>query len=94
MGPVEAGRMGRFEKTLRRVLSGESDGNVRFRDLRKVLDRLGFDERIKGAHHIFTKPGVSEILNLQPLGSKAKPYQVKQVRRVLLKYRLHRHGDE
>ena len=50
--------------------------------------RLGFFERIKGDHHIFTKDGVEEILNLQPKGGKGKPYQVKQVRDVLLKYHL------
>jgi len=49
---------------------------------------LGFDERIRGSHHIFTKDGVEEILNLQPKGVKAKPYQVKQVRGVILKYKL------
>jgi hypothetical protein len=32
--------------------------------------------------------GVEEILNLQPNGAKAKPYQVKQVRDVILKYRM------
>jgi len=45
-------------------------------------------ERIRGSHHIFTKEGVEEILNLQPKGRQAKPYQVKQVRGVILKYRL------
>lgn len=56
--------------------------------MRLLLRELGFDERIRGSHHIFTREGVEEILNLQPKGSKAKPYQVKQVRRVILKYRL------
>jgi len=50
--------------------------------------KLGFGERIRGSHHIFSRDGVEEILNLQPKGSKAKPYQVKQVRHVILKYRL------
>jgi len=49
---------------------------------------MGFDERIRGGHHIFTKGGVEEILNLQSKGSKAKSYQVKQVRNVILKYKL------
>ena len=44
--------------------------------------------RTKGSHHIFTKEGIPEILNLQPKGSAAKPYQVRQVRGVILKYRL------
>ena len=50
--------------------------------------RLGFDERIRGSHYIFTKEGVEEILNLQPKQAKAKAYQVKQVREMLLKYQL------
>jgi hypothetical protein len=45
--------------------------------------RLGFAERIKGSHHIFTREGVEEILNLQPCQSWAKPYQAKQVRTIL-----------
>nr|WP_228039244.1 type II toxin-antitoxin system HicA family toxin [Dolichospermum sp. LEGE 00240] len=54
----------------------------------QLLIRLGFDERIRGSHHIFTKEGVEEILNLQPKQGKAKVYQVKQVREMLLKYQL------
>ena len=53
-----------------------------------MLERLGFAGRVRGDHHIFTKKGVEEILNVQPKRSKAKPYQVKQVRNVLLRYRL------
>ena len=53
-----------------------------------MLHRLGFVERVKGDHHIFAKRGVPEILNLQPKGSHAKPYQVAQVRDVLLRHRL------
>lgn len=49
---------------------------------------LGFGERMKGSHHIFTRPGVAEILNLQPAASLAKPYQVKQVRQVIVRYKL------
>ena len=65
-----------------------SDSNVSFEGLRALLGRLGFDERIKGDHHIFTKTGVEEIINLQPRSGKAKPSQVKQVRDVLVKYNL------
>lgn len=73
---------------LTRVLSGSSDLNIRFSDLRSLLFRLGFQERVKGSHHIYTRSGISEILNLQPKGSMAKPYQVKQVRNVLVQYKL------
>jgi hypothetical protein len=44
--------------------------------------------RIKGSHHIFYREDIEEILNLQPSGGNAKPYQVKQVRNVIIKYRL------
>ena len=77
-------------KTLEKVIRGLSDSNIRFRDLRKTIKDLGFSERIKGDHHIFYREGVEEILNLQPLkDGKAKTYQVKQVRGVILKYKLH-----
>jgi hypothetical protein len=75
-------------KTLDRVLRGNADANIRFADLRTLLSHLGFEERIRGDHHIFAREGVPEILNLQPRGGKAKSYQVKQVRGVLLSYRL------
>lgn len=80
--------MGKYSDLLLRVLAGKSDANISFAELRRLLIGLAFHERIKGDHHIFTKAGVEEILNLQPLGSKAKPYQVKQVRNVIVKYKL------
>ena len=80
--------MSKVAKTLDRVLRGNADANIRFDDLRSVLAHLGFEERIRGDHHIFTREGVEEILNLQPSRGKAKPYQVKQVRSVLIEYGL------
>ncbi|MBI4722338.1 MAG: type II toxin-antitoxin system HicA family toxin [Candidatus Stahlbacteria bacterium] len=80
--------MNPYDKLLARILSGVSDANISFRELCQLLYRLGFDERIRGSHHIFNKDGVEEILNLQPKGSKSKPYQVKQVRKIILKYKL------
>ena len=56
--------------------------------MRRLLVKLGFHERIRGSHHIFTRDGVAEILNLQERSSKCKPYQVKQVRDVIIKYQL------
>ena len=86
--------MSRHDKTLRRVLRGESDQAVRFDDLRSLLRRLGFDERQRGGSHcIFTRQDVVEILNLQPRADgSAKPYQLRQVRKLLVKYSLAR-GD-
>jgi len=80
--------MGKYSKLRERILAGGSDANVEFYALCQLLIQLGFDERVKGSHHIFTRDGVEEILNMQPKGSKAKVYQVKQVRNILVKYRL------
>jgi hypothetical protein len=70
------------------VLQGTADSNIRFDDLRSLLTALGFSERVRGSHHIFARPGVAEILNVQPRGSFAKAYQVKQVRAVIVRYKL------
>jgi HicA toxin of bacterial toxin-antitoxin, len=86
--------MSQADRLLLRILRGTSDANIPFEGLCQLLRRLGFDERIRGSHHIFTKEGVEEILNLQPKGRQAKPYQVKQVRAVLLRYRLGGRGNE
>lgn len=82
------------KKILDKVLRGTSDANIPFRGLCSLLRSLGFDERTKGSHHIFTRSGIAEILNLQPKGTKAKAYQVRQVRNVILKYRLAGGSDE
>ena len=79
-------------KLLARILRGTSDANIPFVHFCTLLRDLGFDERIKGSHHIFWKDGIPEILNLQPKKAKAKAYQVRQVRSLILKYRLA--GDE
>ena len=78
-------------KTLLKVLSGRADTNIRFDDLHNLLNSLGFTVRVKGSYHIFVRDGIEEILNLQPQGSAAKPYQVKQVRNVIVRYGL---GEE
>ena len=76
------------ELVLRRVLAGTGDSNISFRDLCSLLSSLGFQLRKKGSHHIYHMDGVAEILNLQPKGGKAKAYQVKQVRGVIVRYKL------
>lgn len=80
--------MGKYQKLLIKILSGTSDANVDFEELRRLLILFGFAERIKGSHHIFTKEEIEEILNIQEIQAKAKPYQVKQVRNLILKYQL------
>ena len=83
------------DKILIKILSGVNDKNIRFQDLRKLILHYGFTERIRGDHHIFTKENVFEIINLQPLkDGKAKPYQVKQVRKLFLEYKFHLNEED
>ena len=80
--------MAKPDKTLLQVLSGRSDANIRFKDLCSLLESLGFSRRTKGSHFIFYRDGVEELINLQEEKSKAKVYQVRQVRRVIVKHGL------
>ncbi|MDO5422772.1 MAG: type II toxin-antitoxin system HicA family toxin [Eubacteriales bacterium] len=77
-----------IQKILTEVMSGTKDKNIRFSELQQLLDVLGFDCRVKGDHFIYFKNGIDEIVNIQPDGNKAKPYQVKQIRNIILKYKL------
>ena len=80
--------MARVQKTLDKTLRGTSDANISFTEMVNLLATLGFQQRVRGSHHIFSRSGVEEILNLQPRGARCKPYQVKQVRSVIIKYKL------
>ena len=80
--------MGKYEKLLQRILSGTSDNNIKFSELRQLLKKLRFTERIKGDHYIFTRNDIEEIINIQPKSNKAKGYQVKQIRNLIVKYCL------
>jgi hypothetical protein len=80
--------MGKYDKLLSRILKGASDASIGFDDLCNLLQHLGFEERIRGSHHIFRKQGVEEKINLQREDGKAKPYQVRQVRAIISKYSL------
>jgi hypothetical protein len=82
--------MSQTRKILAAILSGRSDANIVFADLCHLLERGGFRRRQgNGSHVIFYKADVEEIINLQPIGNKAKAYQVKQARNLILKYQLH-----
>ena len=81
--------MSKNKKFLIKLIQGKSDSNINFSDLCNFLVNESFKLRINGSHHIFTKDKVEEILNLQPKSDgKSKPYQVKQVRDIVLKYKL------
>jgi hypothetical protein len=80
--------MGKYDKLRLKILQGSSDANINFKDLCELLKRLGFEERIRGSHHIFRKEGIEEKPNLQSDNAKAKPYQIRQIRFMLVKYHL------
>lgn len=80
--------MSSIDKIIGKILSGNSDNNIDFSDLRKFMSRFEFLERIKGSRHIYTKTGIPEIINIQPIGNLAKGYQVKQIRNLFLKHNL------
>lgn len=76
--------MSKHKKLLQKILSGNSDNNIRFSDVESLLLRLGFEKKVRGSHHIFSFERTRSIINLQPVGDKAKGYQVKQVRDFIL----------
>jgi hypothetical protein len=76
------------EKFLLRLLSGQSDATIGFSELHVFLVRIGFTCRVRGDHFIFTHEGIDEIINIQPKGSHAKPYQVRQIHGIVTKYGL------
>jgi hypothetical protein len=80
--------MAKYDKLLFQILRATSDTNIGFDDLRQLLLRLGFEEGIRGSHHNFRKKGIEEKINLQRDDGKAKAYQVRQVRAVILKYKM------
>ena len=80
--------MSKYDKLISKILKGRSDANIGFEELRNLLIKMGFDERVRGSHHVFVKSGVEELINLQREGRLAKPYQVRQVRDIMTRYGL------
>lgn len=80
--------MSKSEKLIIKILCGTQDKNIDFSDLQRLLSTFGFQFRVKGDHFIYFKNGIDEIINIQPNGKKAKPYQVKQIREIIIKYQL------
>lgn len=86
--------MTKYSKLFAKVLGGRSDANIDFDDLCRLLTHLGFVERVGGSHHVFVRPGVEDLVNLQREGRMAKPYQVRQVRNVITTHGLAAEEDE
>ena len=80
--------MGRLDKVFDKILAAKSDNNIKFKDLCALLNKIGFESRVKGSHHIFYKQGLDDIINIQELDGHSKAYQVKQIRELILKYKL------
>jgi predicted RNA binding protein YcfA (HicA-like mRNA interferase family) len=86
--------MTKHGKLLDKILSKDSDASIRFDELCFLLKQLGFQVRIRGSHFIFRKSGIREKINLQKDGAHAKPYQVKQIRAVILAYGMSHPGEQ
>ena len=86
--------MGQYQKLLMKLLRGSSDASFAFDDLRYILGKLGFDERVRGSHHMFDREGIPELINIQRHGKDAKAYQVRDVRDLIIRYRLVGEPDE
>ncbi|QWR76173.1 type II toxin-antitoxin system HicA family toxin [Candidatus Magnetomonas plexicatena] len=86
--------MSKYNKLLGQILRGVSDANINFEKLRELLVHIGFTERIKSSHHIYLKEGIEEIINIQSKNGKGKPYQIKQIRNIIVKYKLGVKEDE
>jgi predicted RNA binding protein YcfA (HicA-like mRNA interferase family) len=80
-------------KLLRKLLSGSK--NVRFSEVVACAEAFGFRlDRVSGSHHIFVHPDVPELINLQDVKGKAKPYQVKQLLQTIEAYNLRMEDEQ
>jgi predicted RNA binding protein YcfA (HicA-like mRNA interferase family) len=75
-------------RLLQKMRQGEV-ANVRFTDLTRLVETLGFElARIRGSHHLYSHPDIPEILSLQSVRGEAKPYQIRQVLRTMAQHGL------
>lgn len=82
----------RNRRLLQKIIA--SPGNVRFGDMVRLIEAFGFRElRMSGSHHIFGRAGIHEQLNLQDVGGKAKPYQIRQLLKIVERYNLKLEGE-
>ena len=84
------GNRGQMKPTrlFQRIKAGSLE-NIRFRDLVSLIEALGFRcVRVSGSHHIYTHSRLPEIINLQAVRRQAKPYQIRQLLRLVDRYNL------
>jgi predicted RNA binding protein YcfA (HicA-like mRNA interferase family) len=74
-------------KLLAKALTGSK--NLRFNEIMALAEAFGFRlSRVSGSHHIYVHPQVRELVNLQEVKGKAKPYQVRQLLEIVERYNL------
>ncbi len=79
-------------KILQKALQGSK--NIRFSDMVRLVEAFGFRlSRVRGSHHIFVHPDLAELLNLQEVDGKAKPYQIRQFLRLIERYNVRMEDD-
>jgi len=75
-------------KLLKRLSEGAVQ-NVTFSDFRNLVEGFGFVlRRRNGSHHVFARPGIAEMVNLQNVAGQAKPYQIRQFLRLVERYNM------
>lgn len=75
------------QKLLRRALA--SPQSLRFAEAINLAKAFGFRiDRISGSHHILKRAGIPELVNLQDVGGMAKPYQVRQLLKLVERHNL------
>lgn len=75
------------EDILARIIEGRHA--IAFRDLERVMRKLGFElTRVRGSHRIYRHPVVPRPLNIQPVGNEAKGYQIRQLRDIIKEFDL------
>ncbi len=80
-------------KLLQKLIAGSN--NIKFNEATTIAEAFGFRlDRISGSHHIFLHPDLPELVNLQNVKGKAKPYQIKQLLKIIEKYNLHMEDSE
>lgn len=79
-------------KILQKALQGSK--NIRFSDMVRLVEGFGFRRsRVSGSHQIFVHPDLAELLNLQEVDGKAKPYQIRQFLRLIERYNVRMEDD-
>jgi predicted RNA binding protein YcfA (HicA-like mRNA interferase family) len=79
--------MAKADAILEKVISGH--GRIPFRDFQKLLVKLGFRlGRTRGSHHVYVHPKVTRPLSIQSMGNEAKPFQVRQLRDMIVEFDL------